>query len=125
MQKLINFDNLAKENVKEDNANWLQIHDHPCRILIIGGSGSGRTYSLFHLISHQHDIDKIYLIVKDKLLINKWESTGLKHLNDFKGSVEYSNDIKDVYENIEEHNQIKKQKTLTVFDDMIANMLSN
>ena len=63
--------------------------------------------------------------MKDQLLINKWESTGLRHLNDSKGSVEYSKDIKDVYENIEEHNQIRKQKALTVFDDMIANMLSN
>ena len=125
MQKLINFDNVTKENVKQGNANWPQIPDHPYRILIIQGSGSGKTYSLFHLISHQHDIDKIYLIMKDQLLINKWEPTGLKHLNDSKGSVEYSKDIKDVYENIEEHNQIRKQKALTVFDDMIANMLSN
>ena len=50
---------------KEHNPNWPQIPDHPDRILIIGGSGSGITNSLFNLISHQPDIDKIYLYTKD------------------------------------------------------------
>ena len=53
-------------------------------------------------------------------LINKQESKGLlKHLNDSKAFIEYSNDIHDIYKNI------KKLKTLIVFDDMIADVLSN
>ena len=56
------------------------------------------------------------------MLINKRESTGLKYLNDSKAFIEYSNDI---YKNIEEYNQNKKRKILIVFDDMIADMLSN
>ena len=75
--------------------------------MIIGGSGSGKTNSLFNLISHQPDINKIYLYVKDQfeakrqLLINKRESKGLKHLNGCKAVTEYSNNIDDVYKNIE------------------------
>ena len=62
-----------------------------------GGSGSGKANSLFNLIHHQPDIDKMYLYGKDPyetkyhLLINKRESTGLKHLNDSKAFTEYSN----------------------------------
>ena len=42
MQKLINFDDVTKENIKEHNPNWLQIPDHPYVILIIRGSVSGK-----------------------------------------------------------------------------------
>ena len=61
-----------------------QIPDHPYRILIIGGSESGKTNSLFNLINHQPDIDIICLYAKDpckakyQLFINKRKSTGLK-----------------------------------------------
>ena len=55
------FDEVTKENIKK----WSQIPDHPYRILIIEGSGSGKTNSLFHLISQQPDIDKIYLYAKE------------------------------------------------------------
>ena len=83
------------------------------RILIIVSSGSGKTNSVFNLILHQPDIDKIYLYVKDpyeaknKLLINKRESASLKHLNDSKAFIEYSNDRDDIYEDIEEYNPNK------------------
>ena len=53
---MINFDDVVRENIK-NNPNWPQIPDHPYRILIIGGSGSGKTNSLFNLINHQSDID--------------------------------------------------------------------
>ena len=44
------------------NPNWFYIPDHPCRILIIGGSGWGKTNVLFNLIKNQRpDIDKIYM----------------------------------------------------------------
>ena len=57
---MINFDDVVKENIKLHNPNQPQTPDHPCRILIIGSSASGKTNSLFNLINHQPDIDKIY-----------------------------------------------------------------
>ena len=129
---MIHFDGVTKENKKEHNPNWPQIPDHPYRILIIKGSGrSGKINSLFNLISHQPDIDKIYLYHKDpyqakyQFSINKRESAGLRHLNDSKAFIEYSNDMNDIYENIEEYNPNKNRTILIFFDDMIADMLSN
>ena len=113
---MINFDDVTKENIQEHNPNWPQIPDHPYRILIIGGSGSGKTNSLFN----QPDIDKIYLYAKEsyeakyELLINKRESTNLKHLNDSKAFIECSNDMKCICENIEEYNP---NQILIIFDD--------
>ena len=84
-----------------------------------------------NLINNQSDIDKIYLHAKDpyegkyKFLINKRESIGLKHFNDPKTFVEYSNDMQDVYKNIEEYNVDKERKILIVFDGMIADMINN
>ena len=49
---MINFDYITNENIKEDNPNWPQISDHPYRLLIVKSSGSGKTNSLFNLISH-------------------------------------------------------------------------
>ena len=63
---MIDFDGVRKENIKEHNPNWPQVPDHLHRILIIGGSGAGKTNSLFNLISRQPDIDKIYLYAKDQ-----------------------------------------------------------
>ena len=62
---------------------------------------------------------------KYQLLINKRESTGLKYLNDSNAFIEYSNDVNDIYKNIEEYTLNKEQKALIVFDDMIANVPSN
>ena len=107
------------------------IPDHASRILIFRGSGSRKSNSLFNLISQQPVTDKIYLYAKDpfeakyQFLINKRESTGLKHFIDSKVFIEYSNDMDDIYKNIEEYNPNKKGKILFVFDDMIAYMLSN
>ena len=98
---------------------------------MIGGSGSGKTNALLNLINNQPDIDKIYLYAKDpyeakyQLLINKRESTGLKHFNDPKAFIEYSNDMQDVYKNIDEYNLGKKCKVLIVFDGMIADAINN
>ena len=62
---MINFDDVAKESIKEHNPNLPQNSDHPYKISIIGGSGSGKTNSLLNLIIHQPDIDKTYLNAKD------------------------------------------------------------
>ena len=93
-------------------------------------SGSGKTNTL-NLINNQPDIDKIYLYAKDlfedkyQFLINKRESIGLKHFNDPKAFIEYSNDMHDVYKNINDYNPDKENKILKVFDDMIADMIND
>ena len=113
---MINFDEYANENRVNHNPNWPYIPDHPYRILIIGGSGSGKRNALLNLINNQPDIDKIYFYVKDpyedeyQFLINKKESIGLKHFNDPKAFIEYSNDMHDVYKNIDNYILIKKIK---------------
>ena len=128
---MINFDDYANENIIEHNSKWPYIPDHPYRILIVGGSESGKTNELLNLINNQPDIDKIYLYAKDlyekkyQYSINKREKVGLNHFNDPKAFMEYSNDMQDVYKNIEDYNPVKKRKILIVFDDMIADMISN
>ena len=105
--------------------------DHPYRILIIGGPGSGKINSLFNLIKQQPDIHKIYLYAKDpyeakyQFLIKKPEDVGTKHFNDSKAFIEYSNNMNDIYKNIEDYHPNKIRKILIVFDYMIADMLSN
>ena len=59
------------------------------------------------------------------MLINKRDGTGLEYFNDSKAFIEYSDDMDDIYKNIEEFNPNKKRKTLMVFDEIIADMLSN
>ena len=63
--KMINFDDYVNENEIKHNENWPYIPDHPYRILIIGGSGSGKTNLLLNLTEKESDIDKIYLYAKD------------------------------------------------------------
>ena len=117
----MNFDDYANENKTQHNLKRPYIPDHPYRMLIIGGSGSGKANALLNSISDQLHIDQIYLYVKDtyeakyQFLINKRESTGLKHLNDSKAFIENSNDMQDV----------KERQILIVFDDMIADMINN
>ena len=48
---MINLDGITNKNNKEHNETWLYIPDHPYRIIIIGGSGSGKTNALINLIN--------------------------------------------------------------------------
>ena len=128
---MINFDDYMNENKKQHNLKWPYTPDHPYRILIIGGSGSGRTNAILNLINKQPDIDKIYLYAKVpyeakyQYLINKREKVGLNHYSDLKALTEYSNDMQGVYKNIDEYNVDKERKILIVFDDVIADMINN
>ena len=128
---MINFDEYTNENKRKHNPNYAYIPDHPYRILIVGGSGSGKTNALLNLINNQPDIDKIYLYAKDpyeskyQYLINKREGVGINHFNDPKAFIEYSNDMHDVYKNINYYNPDKENKILIVFDDMIADMIND
>ena len=114
--------NKTKRNIIRIGHKFLITHAE----YIVGGLEN----SLFNLMSHQRDIDNIYLYVKDsreamyELLINKRESTGLENLNGSKAFIEYSSDKDDIYKNIEEYNRNKKNKILIVSGVMIADMLS-
>ena len=83
------------------------------------------------MINNQPDIDNIYLYAKDlyeakyEFLINKRESNGLKHLNEFKVFTEYSNNMHNLYKNINAYNPDRGNKILIVFDDMIADMINS
>ena len=100
-------------------------------MLIIGPSGSGKTNTLLHLINNLHPIDKTYLYVKDihepryEYLINKREQAGIKNLDDTKAFIEYSDDMDDVLDDINNYNKNRDKKVLIVFDDMIANIEYN
>ena len=128
---MINFDYYTSENKTEYNLNWLHTPDKPYRILIIGGSGSGKTNLLLNLIEDQPDIDKIYLYAIDlyelkyQYLINKTESVGINHFNDPKAFLDYLNDMYDIYKNTDDYNPDKENKILIVFNDMIADMIHN
>ena len=92
---MINFDDYTNKNKTDHNLKWSYIPDYPCRILTMGGSGSGKTNALLNLINSQLDIDKIYLYANDayeekyQYLINKREKVGLKHCDDSKAFIEY------------------------------------
>ena len=70
-------------------------------------------------------MQKIHMKKKYQYLINKREKVGLNHFNDPKAFMEYSNDMQDVYKNIEDYNPIKKRKILIAFDDMIADRIND
>ena len=129
--KIINLYSITNESKKKKNEKWPFIPDHPYRIIIIGGSGSGKTNALSSLINEQNDIDKIYLNARDlsepkyEYLIKKREDAGIKYVNNPDVFIRCSNNMDDVYENINDYNQIRKRKKSIVFYDMIADIMTN
>ena len=113
------------EPSSSERNNW------PLRMLIIGPSGSGKTNTLLHLINNLHPIDKIYLYAKDihepkyQYLINKREEAGIKNINDPHAFIEYSDDMNDVLDGINDYNKNRDKKVIIVFDDMIADIEYN
>ena len=111
-----NLDSTTNENNKEHNEKWPYIPDHLYWILIIGGSGSGKTNALFNLIKEQDDIGKIYLYAKDltepkyELFIKKRKNARIKHLNGSNAFIQCSNTMDEVYKNIDNYNPSRKEK---------------
>ena len=128
---MINLDSITNENNKEHNEKCPYTLDHLYRIIIIGFSGSGETNALINLINEQNDIGKIHLHARDlsepkyEYLIKKREDAGIKHWNNPNAFIECSDTMDDVYENINDYNPIRKRKKLIVFDDMIADIMTN
>ena len=122
---MLNLDNIVSNKKKSSLENY----DWPFRMLIIGLSGSGKTNILLHLIDKCHPIDKIYLYSKDtdeekyQYLINKREQAGIKNLNGPHTFIEYSSDMNDVLEDINNYNKKRDKKVLIIFDDMIADIM--
>ena len=122
---MLNLDDIVSNKKKSS----LENDDWSFRMLIIGPSSSGKTNTLFHLINKFHPIHKIYLYAKDtdekkyQYLINKREQTGIKNLNDPHAFIEYSNDMNDVLEDINNYNKNRDKKVLIIFDDMIADIM--
>ena len=122
---MLNLDNIV--NNKNENKN----NNFPFRMLIIRPSDSGKTNVLLHLISNLHPIDKIYVYAKDihepkyEYLINKREQAGIKNVDDPKAFIEYSDDMDDVLDDINNYNKNRDKKVLIVFDDMIADIEYN
>ena len=120
---MLNLDDIVSNKKENKDVDW------PFRMLIIGPSGSGKTNTLLHLINNLHPIDKIYLYAKDidekryQYLINIREQVRIKNLNGPKAFIEYSDDMNDALDNINNYNKNRDKKVLIVFYDMIADIM--
>ena len=128
---MLNLDSITNKNNKESNEKCPYIPDHPYRVLIIRGSGSGETNALLNLINEQNDIDKSYLYARDisepkyEYLVKKRKDAGIKNLNDPNAFIQCFNSMDDVFENIHDYNPSRRRKVLIDFDDMIAGIMTN
>ena len=128
---MLNLDDITNENNKEHN-DKMAIYSRSF-VLNFGNwwFWIRKTNALLNLISQQDDIDRIYLYAKElsetkhEILIKKGENVGIKHLNDSNAFIECSNTMDDVYENIDDYKPNRQKKILIVFDDMIADIMSN
>ena len=103
---MLNLYDIVSNKSKNKDNNW------PFRMLTIEPSGSVKTNTLLHLIQNLNKttlVDKIYLYPKDlsepKFLINNRKNAGIKHFNDSTAFIEYSNDMDDVFTNIDDYNK--------------------
>ena len=119
--KMLNLDDIVSNKKENKDHNW------PFRMLVIGPSGSGKTNTLLDLINNFHPIDKIYAKDRDEkkyqYLINKREQAGIKNLNDPHAFIEYSSDMNDVLDDINNYNKNRDKKLLIIVDDMIADIM--
>ena len=128
---MISLDSITNENNNEHNKKMAIYTRLFIQNLIHVGSGSGKPNALFNLIKEQDDIDKICLYAKDLrkakygFWIKKHEDVQTNHFNDLNAFIEFSNTMDDVYENIDNNNTNRQRKILVVFDDMIADIMSN
>ena len=131
---MLNLDNIVSNKNENKDTTWSSSSERnnwPFRMLIIEPSGSGKTNTLLHLINNLHPIDKMYLYAKDinepkyEYLINKREQAGIKNLNDPHAFKEYSDDMDDVLDDINNYNKNRDKNILKVFDDMIADIEYN
>ena len=123
---MLNLDKICNNKCDDENC--------PFRMLIIEPLGSGKTNTSLHLIQNLNKttpVDKIYLYAKDlskpkyEFLINNRKNAGIKHFNDPTAFIEYSNDMNDVFTNIDDYNKQRKRKVLIIFDDIIADIMSS
>ena len=125
---MLNLDDIVS-NKKNKDTSSSESTIWPFRMLIIGPSGSGKRSTFLHLINNFHPVEKIYLYTKDtdekkyQFLINKREQAGIKNLNDPHAFIEYSNDMNDVLEDINNYNKNRDKKVLIIFDDMIVDII--
>ena len=128
---MINLDSITNENNKVHNKKWPYIPDHPYRILIIGGSGSGKTNALIMLTNKRNNIDKMYFYArylsepKYEYLVKKRKDIGIKYVNNPNAFIECSSTMNDVYENINDYNSNRRRNILIVFDGMITDIVTN
>ena len=125
---MLNLDDIVSNNKNKDTSSS-ERNIWPFGMLIIGPSGFGKTNTLLHLINNLHPIGKIYLYAKDtgekkyQFLINKREQAEIKNLNGPHAFIEYSNDMDDVFDNINNYDKNRDKKVLIIFDDMIADIM--
>ena len=108
---MANFHSITNEK----NKKWPYIPDHPYIILMIGGSKSAKINALINLINEQNNI----------FFSKKRENAGIKYYNDPNVFIECSSTMDDIHENIDDYNSNRKRKILIVFDDMIADIMTN
>ena len=127
---MIILDSITNENNKKHNEKWPYIPDHCYRILIIGGSRSGKTNGLLNLIKEQDDINKIYFYAKDlsepkyEFFIIMRKDFGTDHLMVQMHLLSVQIEWMTIIRILMTTTQADK-KNLIVFDDMITDIMSN